>query len=82
MITALVWNDTKSFRQHLEDMRVFRQSHHPNPEGGFIMQKDIPTACDIHLPRKTGGARGFISVRGKPALVPIWEVVPPGNSQN
>ena len=82
MVTIMVWNDAKSFRQHLEDMRVFRQSHHCNPGGGYIVPKDMPTACDIHPPRKTGRARGFISVRGNLALVPMWEIVPPGNSQN
>jgi hypothetical protein len=81
MVTALVWNDAKSFRQHLEDMRVFRQSHHRNLESRPAL-KDMPNACDTPLPGKTGGARGFISARGKLALIPMWEIVPPSNSQN
>ena len=82
MITALVWNDAKSFRQHLEDMRMFRLSHHGNPKSGFTMPKNMPTTYDIQLPQKTGGTRNLINVSGKSALVPIWEIVPPRNSQN
>ncbi len=82
MIIALVWNDAKSFQQHLEDMRMFRQSHQSNLEGRFTLLKDIPTSCGIHPQSKTGGARGFTSARGKPTIVPIWEIVLPRNSQN
>ena len=82
MVIALVWNDAKSFRQHLEDMRMFRQSHQSNLESRFTLLKDMPTPCDIHPQSKTGGARGLISARGKSILVPIWEIVLPRNSQN
>ncbi len=82
MVMALVWNDAKSFRQHLEHMRMFRQSHRSDLEGRFAPLKDMPTPCDIHPPSKTGGARGFISARGKSVLVPVWEIVLPRNSQN
>jgi hypothetical protein len=82
MVTALVWHDAKSFRQHLEDMRIFRQSHPCNLKNGLTPLKNMPTSCDIHPPRQAGGAHGFISVRGKPVIVPIWEIVLPRNSQN
>ena len=80
MVMALVWNDAKSFKQHLEHMRMFRQTHHSD-EGRFAPLKEMPTLCDIHPPSKPG-LRGRISIRGKSALVPIWEIAPPRNSQN
>jgi len=82
MVIALVWNNAKSFKQHLEQMRMFRQSHHGNLEGRFTQIKNMPTSCDIHPPRQTGGASGFIGVRGKSVIVPIWEIELPRNSQN
>ena len=82
MIMALVWNDAKSFKQHLEDMRMFRQTHHSDLEGRFAPLKDMPTLRNIHPPNKTGEARGFISARGKAVLVPIREIALPRNSQN
>jgi hypothetical protein len=82
MVIALVWNNAKSFKQHLEQMRMFRQSHQSNLKGRFTPLKNMPTSCDIHPPSQTGGASGFISVRGKLVIVPIWEIVLPRNSQN
>ena len=82
MAIALVWNDAKSFKQHIEQMRMFRQSHHCNLEDSFNLLKNMPSTLDSHSPRKTGGARDFISARGKPTLVPIWEIVPSRGSQN
>lgn len=81
MVMALVWNDAKSFKRHLEQMREFRQSHHHNPGDGLAQLKDMPPG-DTHSLSKTGGAGGFITIRGKSAIVPIWEIVPPRNSQN
>lgn len=82
MVIALVWNNPQSFKQHLEQMRMFRQSHHSNLESRFTQIKNMPTSRDIQPPRQTVGASGFISVRGKSAIVPIWEIVLSRNSQN
>lgn len=79
---ALVWNDAKSFKQHLEHMRTFRHSHHSVLESEFALLKNMPTSYDIHPPSETGGARDSISLRGEPSLVPIYEVGLPRNSQN
>jgi hypothetical protein len=81
MVMALVWNDAKSFKQHLEHMKKFRQSHHSN-EGRLAPLKEMPTLYNIRPPSKTGEVRGSISIRGKSAIVPIWEIEPPRNSQN
>ncbi len=69
MVIALVWNDVESFKRHLEDMRIFRQSHHRDLEGRFA-------------PDKTEGTRRFITAICELALVPMLEMGPPGNSQN
>jgi len=82
MVIALVWNDAKSFKKHLEDMRMFRQLHQSSLESRFTLLKDMPTPGDIHPQNNTGGARSFISARVKSIIVPIWEIVPPRNSQN
>ena len=82
MAMALVWNDAKSFKQHLEYMRMFRRSHHSVQPSRFAPLKGMPTSCGIHPPSKIGGARGFINVIGKSVLVPLWEIVLPRGSQN
>ncbi len=82
MVMALVWYNAQSFRQHVEAMRTFRQSHYGNPEGRFKLFKDMPTMGDINSPSKTGGTAGFISTRNKSVIVPIWEIALPSGSQN
>ena len=78
----LVWNDAKSFKQHLEYMRAFRRSHRSDLDGRFTPLKDMPIPCDILPPSKTGGARGFISASGKSILIPVREIVLSRDSQN
>ena len=82
MVMTLVWHDAQSFRQHVEAMRTFRQSHCGNPEGMFKLFKDMPTMGDIIPPSKTGGTAGFIGTRSKSVIVPIWEIALPRGSQN
>jgi hypothetical protein len=82
MAMTLVWNDAKSFKQHLEHMRMFHQSHHGDMEGGFASLKDMPTPCDICPLSNEGGCKSFISARGRQVLVPLWEVELPSNLQN
>ncbi len=81
MVMALVWNDAKSFKQHLEHMRMFRQTH-GSDEGRLAPLKDMPTPHNIHPSSKARGVRGSISIKGGAAIVPIWEIAPPRNSQN
>ena len=81
MLMALVWKDAKSFKQHLEHMRMFRQTHHGDA-GRIAPLKDMPTPFNIRPLIKTGRVKGSISIRGMSAIVPIWEIVLPRNSQN
>jgi len=82
MVMALVWNDAKSFKHHVENMRMFRQSHHSDMTVRFTLLKDLPTTCVIHPPSETGGARDSFSARGESALIPVREITLPRNSQN
>ena len=82
MVMALVWHDTKSFRQHLEDMKSFRQLHRSNLESSSGLLKNMPTPRHMPFPGNTGGVSGFISTKGKSTLVPIWEIALPRGSQN
>jgi hypothetical protein len=81
MITALIWNNEESYRQHLEHMKMFRRTHQNDLKGKFT-RNDIRTSSDIHPQDKTGKDREFVSARGKPVLIPVWEIVPPRGSQN
>ena len=78
----LVWNDPKSFKRHLEDMRIFRRSHNDNPENIMTSLKDMPTLCEIHPENN----RGKINIRAssgvKMIFVPIWKIELPRDSQN
>lgn len=82
MVMTLVWSDATSFKQHLEHMRMFRRTHCRDPERGFAQIKNMPTLSNIRPTIRTGGVRGSIAIRGKPAIVPMWEIVLPENSQN
>jgi hypothetical protein len=81
MVIALVWKDTESFRQHLEDMKSFRQSH-ADSESNPSLLKDMPVPRHMPFPGNTGGVSGFISTKGKSTLVPIWEIALPRGSHN
>ena len=79
MVLALSWNDTKSFKQHLEHMRMFRQSHNREMEDEIALLKDMPTPQITCLPCKAGG---FTSISIESTLVPMWEIVLSQSSQN
>ncbi len=79
----LVWDNIKSFQQHLEDMRLFRKSHfHKTPVVDLRMLKDMPIPFDIKLPQETGLIKSVYDSRGRLILVPIWRVNLSRGSQN
>jgi hypothetical protein len=78
----LTWNDAKSFECHIEDMRVFRQSHFAATWEELKMLKDIPTPFDIGPQCQKGIITTFTDTRGKVIIVPIWEITLPRSSQN
>ena len=68
-------NDAESFRKHTENMKSFRDSH----------QRIFGVLDKIQFPGKPGN-RGkdieFIKARGKPIIVPMWQIEPVKNSHN
>jgi hypothetical protein len=71
----LVWNNIKSFQQHLEDMRLFHNLHtQKSPVVDLKMLKDMPIPFDVKLPHETGLIKSVYDARGKLILVPIWRV--------
>jgi len=79
----LVWDNIKSFQKHLEDMRLFCNSHvHKTPIVDLRMLKDMPIVVDIKPPQETGLIRSVFNARGKLVIVPIWRVNLSRGSQN
>jgi hypothetical protein len=79
----LVWDNIKSFQQHLEDMRQFRRAHLQNtPRAELSMLKTMPIPFDFTLPQETGLVKKIYDSRGKLMLVPIWRITPSRGSQN
>jgi hypothetical protein len=77
----LVWDDAKSFHRHIEDMGRFRRAH-PGIEGVVKAFHDMPALIDIEPAYDPGRTGAFATVRGRPSVVPIWEIALPGGSQN
>ncbi len=82
MESELIWNDAKSFKRHIANMKIFSQSHPGNPQGKYDSVKAKPNASSIRPTGKSAVTSGFITTRGKPALAPIWEIELPKGSQN
>lgn len=79
----LVWDNIRSFQQHLEDMRLFRHAHsHNSPVIDLKMLKDMPMAFDITPPRETGLIRSVYDSKGKLIIVPLWQISQSRGSQN
>ncbi len=79
----LVWNNIKTFQQHLEDMRQFRLSHIQNaPKAELRMFKTMPIPFDVTLPQEPVPVRNIYDSKGKLMLVPIWRITPSRGSQN
>ena len=80
---VIVWNDIKSFRRHLEDMKTFRQSH-PDIAATEELKllKEISLKFDNLPAGGTGIIKSLTDAKGKIIIVPIWRINPPKGSQN
>jgi len=84
---AMVWDNMESFRKHVEQMRMFRQSH-PVLETVAFKQSRLDVLKITRLlqvadiTRGTGGLRDHLNAEEWPALAPIRKVTLPGGSQN
>jgi len=84
---AMVWNNMESFRKHVEQMRMFCQSH-PVLET-VASRRPRLDVLEITRPlhvaditRGMGGLRDCLNAEEWHALVPIRRVTLPGGSQN
>ena len=77
----LVWNDSKSFSRHLENMRRFRGGHRANIKCSWEIIKDMPELRDIHVPAETGGTRSRLEAVG-PTVAPPWKFTLPAGVIN
>ena len=72
-------NDAEVFRQHTENMKNFRYSHHDNQRNVFRMLNQVP------VPAKTGYRVKdieFFNAKGRLVIVPIWKIELVEGSQN
>ena len=82
MEIILVWNNARSFRQHVADMKQFNQEHKNNPTNKFHMLNDMPLPSNFQPVNTQGGGKIIISPKRKCTLVPLWEVELPRDVQN
>ena len=78
----LVWDNAQAFRQHVEDMKTFRQSHSDIARSELSLFKGKPPSYDVRFPCNTGGSSQLIKTGGKTIIVPIWKIVLSQGSQN
>ncbi|OGO32499.1 MAG: hypothetical protein A2Z29_06775 [Chloroflexi bacterium RBG_16_56_11] len=69
----LVWDDAKSFRKHLEDMRGFRQTHREKPENGWPLP-GMPELNEIQPEGPRDRPRLIGRTGGNKILVPLRKV--------
>jgi hypothetical protein len=75
----LVWNNTKSFKRHLEEMKTFRQAHN-NQQAEQV--KNMSILPNVKPPRETGLVNSITNSRGKVIFAPIWKIVLSKGSNN
>lgn len=75
----LVWNNVKTFKQHIEDMKNFREAH-TNRQTEQI--KDMPELYLVKPPRETGLVNSLTDKKGKVIFVPIWKMSPARGTNN
>jgi hypothetical protein len=61
----------KSFKQHLEDMKTFRQTHKTRQTEQIM---DMPLLINVNPPQETGLIKNITDDKGKVIFVPIWKI--------
>ncbi len=75
----LVWNNMQSFKQHLEDMKTFRQTHQTRQTEQI---KDMPILINVKPPQETGLIKNITDNKGKVIFVPMWKMTLARGSNN
>ena len=82
---AIMWDNSKLFRKHVERMRMFRKSH-PINLGVRVSRRDLINSMwpllVANTMRDTGGSTGLTGTMDWSVFVPIREIAQPGSSQN
>ena len=79
---TFIWKSVQSFKQHISDMKLFRQSHGDIPRGEDNLVGNMPRQGDIEPPFSAEGTRVIVSTKRKTKLVPIWDIELPRGIQN
>ena len=74
MVTALMWTDAVSFKEHLNDMRIFRKSHAINLTGKTAPLKDVSAAQITEHKSETAYVGDIFSFIDKHFLVSQWDI--------
>ena len=82
MVMTLVWNNAKTFKQHVEYMRMFHMCGQTDTGVGIALLESMPALHVTPPMRETGGSRDFINMNDEPSLIIMQEVVLNSNSQN
>ena len=77
-----LWKSVQSFKQHITDMKLFRQTHEDIPCREDNLVGNMPYQSDIELTGPRGGTKLIISTKRKSKLVPLWEIELPRGIQN
>jgi hypothetical protein len=72
-------DDAEAFRKHNKNMRNFQWSHHNKQRRIFRLPDEMPAP---NKAGNTGNDVKFFNVKGRPVIVPIWEIEPFEGSQN
>ncbi len=78
----LVSDNMNSFKQHHEEMRQFRESHHNVLMVSPKTLRDLPVIYGVRPPQETGLIRSLTNSQGKLVIVPIWKITLARGIQN
>ena len=78
----LIWNNINSFERHLEEMRLFRESHTNEPMETAKDFKNMPILPDVKPPHENGIIKSITDSKGRIIIVPIWNITLARGIQN
>jgi hypothetical protein len=77
----LVWNNTNAFKQHLEDMRLFRESHNHAPYEIAKLLQNMPVYETNSIREKV--LHGDLAKKQRMLkITPIWNIKLAEGTQN
>ncbi len=77
MITAMVWNDCKCFRECIERVTSLNNSRTSDRETTAFLLYSMPSLYISGTMRETGGVKRVVYPTVWSALIPIWKIAIP-----